>query len=284
MSSTIEADAAFSLHAASSFLAGFSPSAARADEKRLLVPFVVEGEWDPAVVQVRQPGGLGGELSVEVLNGNDTPRLRSQIERVLQAAVDTTPFDGVCDADPVLAVVRSEHPLLRPVLFPSVFEALAWSILSQRTTMAAASNAARRLAETIGTRHELDDGTSIHVFPTPRQLADVQPMKGVNETRAERLRGLAEAVVDDELSAPRLLTLDPDDAAEELMRLDGIGPFSAELALVRGVGARDVLPVHEGRLEAIVQDLYDRPLTEVAEAWRPWRAWAAFLLRVAVGS
>jgi len=106
-----------------------------------------------------------------------------------------------------------------------------------------------------------------------------------------RLRGLAEAALEGDLDADRLRALDPDQALAELRRLRGLGPFSAELVLIRGAGAPDVLPLAEPRLRRAVVDAYglERPptdveLEELAERWRPFRSWVAFLLRRSVDS
>ncbi|GAA1926768.1 hypothetical protein GCM10009753_70380 [Streptantibioticus ferralitis] len=78
------------------------------------------------------------------------------------------------------------------------------------------------------------------------------------------------------------------DALEALRTLPGIGPFSAELILIRGAGHPDVFPRHERRLRASIADEYDlgetgshdvRRLAEIADRWKPYRSWIALLLR-----
>ena len=72
---------------------------------------------------------------------------------------------------------------------------------------------------------------------------------------------------------------------EELQELPGIGPFSAELILLRGAGHPDVFPRQERRLHlamAAAYDLADPTIDElvaIADSWRPYRTWSAFLLR-----
>jgi DNA-3-methyladenine glycosylase II len=93
------------------------------------------------------------------------------------------------------------------------------------------------------------------------------------------------------LDAARLRAQPPDEALDGLQQLPGVGPFGAELILVRGAGAVDVFPRHEKRLHAEMARRYGLPdepsieeLADVAEAWRPYRSWAAFHLRVAAES
>ena len=61
----------------------------------------------------------------------------------------------------------------------------------------------------------------------------------------------------------------------------GLGPFGAELVVLRGANVPDGLPMHERRLDAEVTERYGpaRTLAEVSAAWRPFRTWAAVHLR-----
>ena len=93
----------------------------------------------------------------------------------------------------------------------------------------------------------------------------------------EQLRAPAEAALGGRLGRDRLRAMDPDDAIDELQELPGIGPFSAELILIRGVGAPDLLHRHEPRLSHAARAAYGLPddadLAPTAEAWRPYRSW-----------
>ena len=66
-----------------------------------------------------------------------------------------------------------------------------------------------------------------------------------------------------------------------MQQVKGLGPFAAELVVIRGANAPDALPRHERRLDAEIAERYGpgRTLAEVSEAWRPYRAWAAVHLR-----
>ena len=65
------------------------------------------------------------------------------------------------------------------------------------------------------------------------------------------------------------------------LRVRKLGPFAAELVVLRGANAHDALPRHERRLDAEIAERYGpgRTLAEVSEAWRPYRTWAAVHLR-----
>jgi DNA-3-methyladenine glycosylase II len=130
-------------------------------------------------------------------------------------------------------------------------------------------------------------GRMVRAFPNPAKLAKLSTIKGLNETKLQRLRGVAEAALDGTLGAARLRSLPRSQAFEELIAIPGIGPFSAELILLRGAGDPDFTPTAEPRLAramAIAYDMKAPPsaadIAEISEVWKPYRTWVALLLRV----
>jgi hypothetical protein len=104
----------------------------------------------------------------------------------------------------------------------------------------------------------------------------------------ERLRALADAAVAGDLDATRLRAMPVEDALAHLRTLPGIGPFSAELILIRGSGHPDVFPRHERRLHASMAEAYGlgdtdasdvRRLAGIGDHWAPYRSWVALRLR-----
>lgn len=73
-----------------------------------------------------------------------------------------------------------------------------------------------------------------------------------------------------------------------LQELPGVGPFSAELIMIRGCGDPDLFPRTEGRLHRAIAELYDLStdpelgvLESAAEPWRPFRSWIGLMARSA---
>jgi DNA-3-methyladenine glycosylase II len=143
-------------------------------------------------------------------------------------------------------------------------------VLAQRLRIV---QAARLRAELI-TRHG-EDGA----FPAPSTLArldlDLPGCKG------KYLRAFAEAALDGLLDGAALRAVDPEDAVQRVQQVKGLGPFAAELIVVRGANAPDALPHHERRLDAEIAERYGpgRTLADVSQAWRSYRTWAAVYLR-----
>jgi hypothetical protein len=68
--------------------------------------------------------------------------------------------------------------------------------------------------------------------------------------------------------------VDLEEAVRRIQDIKGIGPFAAELVVIRGANAPDALPRREPRLEAEIVERYGSTgvLTEISEAWKPFRS------------
>ena len=143
-------------------------------------------------------------------------------------------------------------------------------MLSQRIRIVQSA----RLREDLVSRHG-EDGA----FPAPRVLRDLD--LDLPGRKAEYLHTVAEAALDGRLDGAALRSVDPNEAVRVVQEIKGLGPFSAELVVVRGANAPDALPRYEHRLEAKVTERYGRhhTLEDVSEAWRPFRTWACVHLR-----
>jgi DNA-3-methyladenine glycosylase II len=273
----------FSLAAGSRFLEGFAPARYRGspDGGPLRLAFPVEGSGETVGVAVRQEAD--GTVLAGV--GPAVPdRLAAQVARILSLDVDGSGFPAVAAADPVVAALTVEHPGLRPVCFCSPYEAACWAVLSQRSSMVSAASVKERIAQRFGEVRRVG-GIRIWAFPAPARLRDVADDLPVPQVKRGRLRALAEAALDGRLDGDRLRSLPVGQALAAVRELPGMGPFSAELVVVRGAGAPDVFPETEERLYAAMAELYgfvDPAVPEfvaVAERWAPYRSWVSFLIR-----
>jgi DNA-3-methyladenine glycosylase II len=122
-------------------------------------------------------------------------------------------------------------------------------------------------------------------FPSPLRLLTLERFSGLPPVKINRLRAIAQAALDGRLDASHLRSLEVSTAIEDLQEIEGVGPFTAELVLVRGAGHPDVFPLHERRLHAAMRLAYGRgdadveELAKLAQAWAPYRSWVSFLFR-----
>jgi DNA-3-methyladenine glycosylase II len=260
----------WSLQTSRRFWEGFTPAALPGGPAGpgLRAVFCAEGDWRRAEAEVTQ----AGDTARVVLSGDgDLDAAAGQVRRFLALDVDGRGWPEVGRRDPVIAGAQARLPGLRPCGFHSPYEAAAWSVLAQRLRIV---QAARLRAELIA-RHG-EDGA----FPPPPTVArldlDLPGRKG------EYLRAVAEAALDGLLDGAALRAIDPGQAVQRVQQVKGLGPFAAELVVLRGANAPDAVPRHERRLDAEIAERYGpgRTLAEASEAWRPYRTWAAVYLRV----
>jgi DNA-3-methyladenine glycosylase II len=279
----------YSLAASIRYLEGFAPAAYESESAATLeMVFCVDGHWDPVAVRVHEEAG-----AVQgTVHGGDTLAPAAlvaaveQVERILSLDIDGRGFPDIARHDPVVAQLQSRYPGLRPVCFWSPYEAAAWSVIGQRIRMVQAAAIKARITAEHGETIDIA-GRMVRAFPTPAKLARLSSISGLNETKLQRLRGVAEAALGGTLGAARLRSLPRSQALEELLAIPGIGPFSAELILLRGAGDPDCTPTAEPRLAramAIAYGMKAPPsaadITEISEVWKPYRTWVALLLRI----
>jgi DNA-3-methyladenine glycosylase II len=117
------------------------------------------------------------------------------------------------------------------------------------------------------------------MFPSPHTLGRLD--LDLPGRKSEYLRAVADAALDGLLDGTALRALDPGQAVQAVQQVKGLGPFAAELVVLRGANAPDGLPRHERRLDADIAERYGsgRTLAEISDVWRPYRTWAAVHLR-----
>ena len=276
----------YSLASSARFLEGFAPAAYEGGgEDGLRLAFVADGFAEGEEVAGAYVYAEGDRVVGEVYGDAEPGVVRGQVERILSLDVDGSGFPAVGEKDPVVGRLQRRYPGLRPVCFYSPYEAAAWALIGHRVRIVQAAKIKARMAEELGPVVEVR-GRPEHAFPGPSRLAGLEGFPGLTRTKAERLRRLGEAALEGKLEAERLRSAGTDEALATLKELPGIGPFSAELVLLRGAGEPDGLPKNEprlGRAVAMAYGLAEPPggeeLEGMAERWRPYRTWVALHMR-----
>jgi DNA-3-methyladenine glycosylase II len=273
----------FSLAASSRFVMNFAASQGGEEASALNLAFALDRTWQPVGVRVSEHEDT---INAEVVTNPESASLeaiRQNLVRILNLHVGHDPFVEIGERDPIVAHLQHRYPGLRPVQFPTPWEAAAWAVIGHRIRITHAAAIKRRLSERFGRRTEFPGGQSLDSFPSPEVVLSLPAMPGLTVRKFDTLRGVARAAVEGALDSEHLLRLPVTEASAELQGLYGIGPFSAELILVRGAGVPDLFPTNEPRLAKAMTVLYRRSDTEaqprVTEQWRPYRSWVALLIR-----
>jgi DNA-3-methyladenine glycosylase II len=277
----IGAKGAFDFGESARFLETWTPAAGTATGVAVEYAYCSETDGEPLGISVT---GMAGGVRVRASRAVGA-EVRREIARMFSLDVDGAGFAEVGRCDPVIGALQEQRPGLRPVCFWSTWEAAAWAVLVQRTSMVQAARAKNRMARELGDTVTVD-GREHHAFPSPVRLLEQRAKVEVPVVKRTWLCGLAEAALDGALEASHLRSLDGDEAVAELRRLDGIGPFSAALIAARGAGHPDLFTTSEPRLAKRMDEAYSTgssaaAATAIADGWRPFRSWCSFLVRSA---
>ncbi|MGH8573114.1 MAG: DNA-3-methyladenine glycosylase family protein, partial [Gammaproteobacteria bacterium] len=167
------------------------------------------------------------------------------LDRLLGLTVDLAPFAAMAATDPLLRPLAARLRGLKPARFPSVFEALVNAGACQQLSLTVGIHLLNRLVADQG-EAACDDPDGPRAFPKPEQIAALRPddlkRHGFSASKARTIIETAQAVLADELDLEGLQWLEDAAAIERLTSLRGIGRWSAEYVLLRGLGRLNVFP------------------------------------------
>lgn len=186
-------------------------------------------------------------------------------------------------SDSVLAPALFPCSEFRPFRSASLFEALVDSVVGQQVNVAFAAKLRTRLVEEFGASAHVN-GETYYAYPTPSRIARAshELLRGfqLSQRKAEYIRGLAKR-----FERPFALNGSSEADVQRLLQLRGIGPWSAEYALMQGAGALDLVPAGDVGLQTKLAALYglaerpnDSQVRTLAERWRPYRSIATYFI------
>jgi DNA-3-methyladenine glycosylase II len=210
---------------------------------------------------------------------------RRVVEGALGAAQPVRGFYRAFAADAVIGEAIRDFRGLRVAGVPSLWEALVTAILAQQVNLPFAYDIRRELTETFGRRARCD-GETFHAFPEPGSFAAETPARlrrfRLSDAKAKAILGLAEAFAGGALVEGEVAALDDEAAIERLTAFRGVGRWTAEIGLLRGLARPDIFPAGDlGVVKYLAQGLLGRrgkakedAMRRFAERWIPWRGLA----------
>jgi len=210
------------------------------------------------------------------------------VQKILGLTVDLQPFYVLARDNELLRRLVEQFSGVRPPRFPSVFEALVNSIACQQVTLDLGIILLNRLSERFGPSVD-DQGTIQHGFPAPTDLAEADEetirQLGFSHQKARAIRELAADVVADRLDLASLESMTNREAVDYLSTIRGIGRWSAEYVLLRGLGRLDTFPGDDVGAQNNLQRLFhlvDKPnyeqIRDLTSPWHPYEGLVYFHL------
>jgi DNA-3-methyladenine glycosylase II len=184
-------------------------------------------------------------------------------------------LDALAKREKAFAKVLKTHGKPEPRHSEPGVETLLRTIVGQQVSVQAARSMWNKLVARLGQPVDLQK----LIESSDEELREA----GLSRQKAGYARSLASLVLSGELDLAHL-PADDEQAIAELVKIKGIGRWSAEIYLLFAEGRGDVWPAGDlavqieiGKLLGLEERPSEKQLRELAEAWRPHRGAAAVL-------
>jgi DNA-3-methyladenine glycosylase II len=186
------------------------------------------------------------KLCVTVTSPNLCTAVRQKttlaLERLLGFRHDLSNFYNFASHHPRLNKLATQFRGLKPPRFASVFEGIVNGISCQQLSLTVGIIILNRLAERCG----LSSGPGMYAFPRPEDVARLNESDfrslGYSGNKARALIELSGSIIEGRLDLRELERLDNRECFERLVALRGVGRWTAEYVLLRGLGRTNVFP------------------------------------------
>jgi DNA-3-methyladenine glycosylase II len=259
---------------------------------------VLNIDGDLVLAQVSSNSDREKPLLTVVLKSNkpktasNKTNAKEAIKHIFNLDFDLASFYQEVAGDPVMSKIAKQ---LRGYKFPTTitaFEALVDAIVEQQISIKVARTIEERLVSKFGDKLELD-GESFFSFPSAQKIAaasisDIQQV-GLSKRKAEYIHNATQLIVSGQLDLEAMKNQkDMDKIIAKLDEIKGIGVWTAELTLLRGMQRWDILPADDFGIRRVISTYYagGRPIKtnearEIAKNWGKWQGLAAFYLIIA---
>ena len=252
----------------------------------------------PVLVEVMSSGTVE-DPALSLMIRSDRPvttramkQIQAQVAGMLSAADDLAPFYQAVRTDPVMAdLTRSLRGLKAPIT-PTVFEALTDSIIEQQISLSAARSIENRLIRMLGQQLVID-GTIYYAYPDPEILAGTPDLAfrscGLSTRKGEYIRDIARQITRGDLDVEGFRKIpDSEKIIADLVKIRGIGRWTAELTILRGLHRPEAFPADDVGVRRSISRFYlggekisSAEARTFAERWGSWKGFAAYYLEVA---
>ncbi len=167
-------------------------------------------------------------------------RIESRIRMMFGTDIDLTGFYKIAAHDSRLKKIAAEFAGLKPPRFASLFEAVVNGICFQQLSLAAGTALLNRVAS-FGSEHE-----GRRAFPQPADLAALKTGQlktlGFSTNKSVALVALSRAITGEGLDLDSLASRPDEEVMETLDAIRGVGPWTAQYVMLRGMGRLSVFP------------------------------------------
>jgi len=226
------------------------------------------------------------------LTQEDKKKAEEAISVLFNLNFDLAPFYEQVKTDKVMACLTQKLRGLKSPTTQTVFEALVDSIVEQQISLKVANGMEKKLIKKFGDALGLE-GEVYYAYPTPQKLASASSEAlrqcGLSFRKAEYIKSVSTLIMEGKLDLEKLKNYDSDDEIiRELDRVRGVGVWTAELTMLRGMQRLEALPADDLGLRRTISHYYcnGKMITpaearQIAKGWGKWKGLAAYYLVIA---
>jgi DNA-3-methyladenine glycosylase II len=251
------------------------------EDRKVRKVLKVDGEL--VLFQVSEKGAT---LSIEILTGaSQTSKaiVKEYVNEWFDLATDLRPFYSLAKKDDVLKALVKKFHGYRIMGQPDLFESLIWAVLGQQINVAFAYSIKQRFVEKYGEKVEFD-GKPYYLFPTAERVGAISPGELLSlqfsRQKSNYTIGIAQAFASKQVSREMFQGRPLVEAKEELMKIKGIGNWTANYALMRTFRYPDAFPLEDVALHKalhIQMNLRERPsLDRVKKIFKKYKGFEAY--------
>jgi DNA-3-methyladenine glycosylase II len=246
------------------------------DKQPVQISVTQKGPPESPMLQVAVAGLVG--------QSGAAPAVTSVLEHLLGIRIDLKDFYEFAHQDSRLEPIAEQFKGVKPPRFPTLFEALLNGIICQQFSLTAGINLLNRLADSYG--HPFEDKDAVaHAFPEPSSLAVLNPGDlrkfGMSLMKARASIEAGHTIADGRLDLNELSSLQNGAAVARLCQLHGVGRWTAEYTLLRGLGRLNIFPGDDVGARNNLQKWLGlgKPLDyeEVNRTLAEWKPFAGFI-------
>jgi DNA-3-methyladenine glycosylase II len=198
-------------------------------------------------------------------------------------ATDLKPFYGMAKQDALLKDLVNKFYGYRIIGQPDLFESLVWAVLGQQINVQFAYTLKQRFVENFGDRFNHND-KDYYLFPTPAvvaQLSDAEllPLQ-FSRQKSKYVVLIAQAFTEGHISKENIKALPFLQAKEALMKIKGVGNWTANYALMKTFRHAEAFPLEDVAIHNAIKNLKGmkaKPtLDQVKRVFKKYKGWEAY--------
>ena len=257
----------------------------RVNGKLLLITAKAAGTADKPEVAAE----LKSESAITL---EDRKKAAEAVNALFSLDLDLKPFYETVKDDEIMAGLTRKLWGLKTPTTPTVFEALVDSIVEQQISLKVANSIEHKIIRKFGDALDLA-GDVYYAYPAPRRLASVSTEElrecGLSFRKGEYIKEVSKLIAEGKLNLEGFKSYESSEQIiKELDAIRGIGVWTAELTMLRGMQRLEALPADDLGLRRVISRYYrdgesikSAEARRIAKNWGYWKGLAAYYLVVA---